>query len=108
MPLPSSVEKVPLLRSDAPIVFDSKRIKRHAHSDPLIGKSCSRKLVVCNNGPSPSLQVEPSSKSEPISRCPKSCTYVPPKTSPNLSPHHLSPPHICELHKLPRPPDKGQ
>eukprot|EP01018_Ginkgo_biloba_P022389 Gb_37556 [translate_table: standard] len=78
MPLPCSVEKVPLLR----------------------------KSVVCSSGPLPSLQVEPSSKSGPISRCPKSCIYVSPKTSLSLSPHHLSPPRISELHELPRPPDK--
>eukprot|EP01018_Ginkgo_biloba_P011643 Gb_37066 [translate_table: standard] len=108
MPLPSSVEKVPLLRSDAPVVFESKRIRRHAHSSPLIGKSYSRKSVVCNSGPLPSLQVEPLSKLGPISHCPKSCIYVSPKTSLSLSPHHLSPPRISELHELPRPPDKRQ
>eukprot|EP01018_Ginkgo_biloba_P008298 Gb_28750 [translate_table: standard] len=97
MPLRSSVEKVPLLRSDAPVVSDSKRIKGHAHSGPLIGKSYSRKSVVCSSGPLPSLQVEPSSKSGHVSRCPKSCTYVSPKISPSLSPHHLSPPRITSL-----------
>eukprot|EP01018_Ginkgo_biloba_P018230 Gb_33384 [translate_table: standard] len=107
MPLPSSVGKVPLLRLDAPVVYDSKRIKRHAHSGPLISKSCARKSFVCNSSSLPSLQVEPSSKSRPISRCPKSSTYVSPKTSPSLSSHHLSPPRVSELHKLPRPLDKS-
>eukprot|EP01018_Ginkgo_biloba_P015433 Gb_17844 [translate_table: standard] len=109
MPLPSSVEKVPLLRSDGPVLSDVKRIKRHSHSGPLIGKSCSSKSVVCSSGPLPSLQVEPLSESGPVSRCPKSCTYASPKMSPSLSPSHLSPPRISELHELPRPPsDLGQ
>eukprot|EP01018_Ginkgo_biloba_P025177 Gb_02906 [translate_table: standard] len=108
MKLSSSLGAVNSRWHTSPLEQCNTSAKSDTNLCPLIGKSRSRKSVVCSSGPLPSLQVESSSKSGPISRYPKSCTYVFPKPSPSISPHHLSPPCISELHELPRPLDKGQ
>lgn len=82
---------------------DSKKIKRHAFSGPLMSKSSSTNPVSPATGPSTSAEI-----SQLVSGT-LSCLPLPhpsssPKVSPGASPPLVSSPRISELHELPRPP----
>lgn len=103
---PNSTSSVPPpLRFDTPVASDSKRIKRHAYSGPLTGKSwSSRPILHGSSGPLAPRQVEPSFKSGPIGRSSISHAFGSSRISPSVSPPNLSPPHINKFYELPKPP----
>lgn len=103
---PNSTSSVPPpLRFDTPVASDSKRIKRHAYSGPLTGKSwSSRPIPHGSSGPLAPRQVEPSFKSGPIGRSSISHAFGSSRISPSVSPPNLSPPHINKFYELPKPP----
>jgi hypothetical protein len=102
MPLPSSVESMPVL--DATVASNSKKYKRHAHSGPVRGNLCSSESFIDGSSSLLSPHVEPSSKSGPVGHSPLSCPFASPKISGTLSPLSQSPPCVSQLHELPRPP----
>ncbi|XP_057848239.2 uncharacterized protein At2g33490 isoform X3 [Cryptomeria japonica] len=105
MPLPSSVERTPILGLETIVTSDPKKHKSR-NSGPLIGKVYCNMPAVKSLNPLPFPRVESSSKSAPHS--PKSCKYDYAKISPSISPSNLSPSHVNMLHQLPRPPiDSG-
>lgn len=85
---------------------------RYSHSGPLAAnKPCyGHKQSSGHNGGIPiiSQQVDPMYKSGPIGRSSVSRAFVSPRISPSVSPPHMSPPYISELHKLPTPPSKSE
>ncbi|XP_057838159.1 uncharacterized protein At2g33490 isoform X1 [Cryptomeria japonica] len=97
LPVPASVERMPMVRFDIPDASDSKRIKRHAFSGPLTAKLTR----IPGSGPLTSKHMEPSFKSGPIFHSSKGGTS---KISPNVSPPNLSPSHKTTLYELPKPP----
>lgn len=106
---PNSTSSVPPpLRFDTPVASDSKRIKRHAYSGPLTGKTWSSRPILHSSGPLGSRQVEPSFKSGPIGRSSISHAFGSSKISPSVSPPNLSPPHINKFYELPKPPNDSR
>lgn len=95
----------PPLRFDTPVASDSKRIKRHAYSGPLTGKTWSSRPILQGSGPLVSRQVEPSFKSGPMARSSISHPFGSSKISPSVSPPNLSPPHTNKFYELPKPPN---
>uniref|UniRef100_A0A0D6QX07 BAR domain-containing protein n=1 Tax=Araucaria cunninghamii TaxID=56994 RepID=A0A0D6QX07_ARACU len=104
LPVPSSVERVPMVRFDIPVASDSKRIKRHAFSGPLTGKLWSSRPSVSGSGGLASKPIEPSFKSGPVARSSISHPFGSSKISPSVSPPNLSPTHVSVLYELPKPP----
>lgn len=103
---PHSTNSVhPPLRFDTPVASDSKRIKRHAYSGPLTGKTWSSRPILQGSGPLVSRQVEPSFKSGPMARSSISHPFGSSKISPSVSPPNLSPPHTNKFYELPKPPN---
>lgn len=76
-----------------PHTFDSRKSRRYAFSGPLTSKPPSNRPMYT-----------PSVEYSTVKRVPTSRSSVSPRVSPAVSPPHLSPPKINELHELPRPP----
>ncbi|GFZ21082.1 hydroxyproline-rich glycoprotein family protein [Actinidia rufa] len=102
IPPPPLAEKLPSQNQDQHATY-AKKIKRHAFSGPLTGKSWSNKPISSVSGPIPS--TGPSILfSGPLLRSGMPRPSSSSKLSPNTSPTFTSSPKISELHELPRPP----
>ncbi|XP_052185728.1 uncharacterized protein At2g33490 [Diospyros lotus] len=98
---PPLAEELKSRRHDKNAASDTKKIKRHAFSGPLTGKSWSNKPGL--SAGSPIVSTGPHLFSGPLLHTPMRQSS-PPKLSPSSSPTFVSSPKISELHELPRPP----
>ncbi|GFY99933.1 hydroxyproline-rich glycoprotein family protein [Actinidia rufa] len=99
---PPSAEELPSQHQDQHATY-AKKIKRHAFSGPLTGKSWSNRPISSVSGPIPS--TGPSILfAGPLLQTGMPQPSSSPKLSPNTSPTFTSSPKISELHELPRPP----
>ncbi|PSR84731.1 BAR domain protein [Actinidia chinensis var. chinensis] len=102
IPPPPLAEELPSQNQDQHATY-AKKIKRHAFSGPLTGKSWSNRPISSVSGPIPS--TGPSILfSGPLLRSGMPRPSSSSKLSPNTSPTFTSSPKINELHELPRPP----
>ncbi|XP_057486272.1 uncharacterized protein At2g33490-like [Actinidia eriantha] len=102
IPPPPLAEELPSQNQDQHATY-AKKIKRHAFSGPLTGKSLSNRPISSVSGPIPS--TGPSILfSGPLWRSGMPRPSSSSKLSPNTSPTFTSSPKISELHELPRPP----
>ncbi|XP_057508799.1 uncharacterized protein At2g33490-like isoform X2 [Actinidia eriantha] len=99
---PPSAEELPSQHQDQHATY-AKKIKQHAFSGPLTGKSWSNRPISSVSGPIPS--TGPSILfAGPLLKTGMPRPSSSPKLSPNTSPTFTSSPKISELHELPRPP----
>ncbi|KAK1294467.1 Uncharacterized protein QJS10_CPA16g00881 [Acorus calamus] len=83
---------------------ETKKIRRHAYSGPLISKGRSDKPNLYSSEPITSVDNNPLHAPGNIMRVPSPQPSASPKRSPSASPPFMSSPKISELHELPRPP----